>query len=460
VKKRRGRSERVAIIGAGISSLALVPLLAQRGYEVIAFEKRRHLNELIAGDGRSIGLALSFRGIRAMRRLGLGRQIDSLTVPMRGRCVHGLDRMDLQRYDLVGNRTIFSIRRDTLLEQLFELAASFGQIHFGTECVAVRTQPARIRLRDSTDTERIERFDGLVGADGAASVVRREILRDLQQRVAAVPYSHAYKELTIPAAAARRSRLDHNALHIWPRHDFMLIALPNRDGSFIGTLFLPRLGTRSLAALRTEREVERFFVRYFPDAWPLFPALMEEFFANPIGRICTVRSPHWSKGRAVIIGDAAHAMVPFYGQGMNCALEDCLELDGCIAGQPTLESAFETFASNRRRDAEAIALLSVENYREMRGLDDAVDLANTRRIEAILQLRYPERYMPLYAMVSFTAIPYYTIRHHAKVQFKILEELRKTTPPGKPLELSVADSLVLRNLQPLPELDGSRPEAV
>jgi len=439
---------RLAIVGAGLAGLTLATLLARRGLDVVTLE--RHARPAQAGeDGRSINLALSFRGLRALDRIGLGRAVASVVVPMRGRMVHAGGRAAFQSYDLTGDRTIFSVRRADLLALLYDTARTCSEVRLGADCTAVDVETGALRVRARDGALASLAADGVVGADGVGSIVRRELVRDAGVRAEPRIHPHGYKELAIPAEAARRARLEREALHVWPRGDFMLIALPNRAGDFTSTLFLPTQGPDGFEALGDARAVERFFARHFPDARALFPSLVDDFLARPVGRIGTVLARPWARGRAVILGDAAHAMAPFYGQGMNCALEDCLELDRAVGDAPTLAGAFAAFSRRRYADAAAIVALSHENYAEMRAGVASAGLADVRRTEGMLQRRYPDRFLPLYAMVAFTAMPYRVARERADIQADIVRRLHDGTSARATPDLAAVDALVARRLPPL-----------
>jgi len=435
---------RVAVVGAGLAGLLIAGLFARRGWDVTVFEKRSASNEW--RKGRSINLALSHRGIVALRRLGIEPALKPLVVPMRGRMIHMHNRLDFQAYDPVRARYIFSIARSELQHILYCATAAACKIRFNVACVGADVSAGTLTLRDHRGEEEAS-FDAIIGADGIDSVVRHSILglEDPSPRV----HPHGYKELTIPAPEASRAALDRAALHIWPRHKFMLIALPNRDGSFTATLFLPSSGKNSFGSLRKAQDVERFFERYFRDARSLFPTLINDFFVNPVGRLSTVQPKRWINGKATIIGDAAHTMLPFYGQGMNCALEDCIELDDAFEAEATFESAFARFYRTRRLDAAAISKLSFDNYREMRDTVLSPEFSDDRALEIILQQRNPDHYLPLYSMIAFTSIPYGQVMARARAQRAIVRKWREASPIVTD-DLSGLDTMIRRSLSPLP----------
>ncbi|HEY2590317.1 MAG TPA: NAD(P)/FAD-dependent oxidoreductase, partial [Steroidobacteraceae bacterium] len=372
----------VNIVGAGLAGPLLAMLLARRGFAVTLYERREDPRHASAVAGRSINLALAARGIRALEHAGLMTSVRPLMIPMRGRMVHELGRPPaLLPYGQRETEVIYSVGRAALNRLLIDEAAGQPDItlRFGEACEAV--SPARDRLvlnvlqgdragavvRPGEASARREvSLAPTIATDGAGSAVRASLAAQELVAVREEPLDHDYKELAIPPAAGRHA-LDPNALHVWPRRGFMLIALPNTDGSFTATLFLPRQGAQGFAVLGGGGTVDAFFAREFPDARPLVPDLERQFHEHPQGRLGTVHAAPWHIGcELLLLGDAAHAIVPFHGQGMNAAFEDCRVLDELIDRHENWKARFAAFEAERRPNAEAIARMAVENYGEMR----------------------------------------------------------------------------------------------
>jgi kynurenine 3-monooxygenase len=294
------------------------------------------------------------------------------------------------------------------------------------------------------------RFDVLLGTDGAGSGLREAMRPILDLGESFEPLGHGYKELEIPPAADGGFRIEPNALHIWPRGGYMCIALPNTEKTFTVTLFLPNAGDPSFATLPDLAAARDFFARDFADALPLVPEFDADWTNNPIGGLGTLRLQRWHlDGRAVLLGDAAHAMVPFHGQGMNCAFEDCVALDRHLAEAADFESAFAAFEAERRPNAEAIQAMALENYIEMRDRVDDADFLLQRALERVLAERHPGRFVPRYSMVSFTRVPYATAFERGKVQRAILVEATRGVARIEDVDLAAADARVRERLEML-----------
>ncbi|HLT92900.1 MAG TPA: NAD(P)/FAD-dependent oxidoreductase, partial [Woeseiaceae bacterium] len=368
----------VAIVGAGLCGPLLAVLLARRRFRVTLYERGDDPREKAPSGGRSINLALAARGIHALQRAGLMEAVEPLLLPMRGRSVHDeAGNVELLPYGQREHEVIHSVSRAGLNRVLVEAAAAEGvTLRFGHEAVGAETGSVRMRERASGREFRLDA--PLIAADGAGSAVRRGL--DATAGIGATEslLPHSYKELTLPPGAGGTFRLDPGALHIWPRGGFMLIALPNTDGSFTATLFLAREGSPSFAELTDAAAIRDFFAREFPGAVPLLPRLVEEFAENPQGRLGTVYSEPWHVGgKVLLLGDAAHAIVPFHGQGMNCAFEDVAVLDALLDEHQDFDALFGAFMRARRPDTDAIAQMALENYLEMR--DTVLDPAFQRR---------------------------------------------------------------------------------
>jgi kynurenine 3-monooxygenase len=422
---RRGKGT-VVLVGAGLGGSLMAILLGKAGYAVRGYELRPDPRTGSARGGRSINLALSARGMHALERVGLAREILAMAVPMRGRMIHSqVGRTAFQPYGTAADQVNHSVSRGDLNIVLLTAAEKLPDVRFsfGRKCQAVDPASGEVTVLDSESGEtRHHTCDVVIGADGAFSVVRRQFLKEDRFDYQQAFLSHGYKELTIPAAPGGGFLLEKNALHIWPRGGFMMIALPNRDGSLTCTLFLPFEGDTSFAALATETEVCRFFERVFPDAIRLIPDLAAQYFANPTGSMVTIRCSPWhSGGRVVLLGDASHAVVPFHGQGANAAFEDCVVLDDCIRRKaPDWAAVFASFEALRKENTDALADLSIANFEEMKHHTGSRLFLMKKALEKGLHRLFPSRFVPLYMMISFTLIPYAEARRRARRQARAL----------------------------------------
>lgn len=409
----------VAIAGAGLVGSLLAIQLGKRGYRVTLTERRPDPREAGFIGGRSINLALSVRGITALKRVGLDQRVLQDAIRMPGRMLHDEQgELTFQPYSSDPSDAIHSVSRSGLNITLLEEVARQPSVkmRFAERCVDVDLEAPALEVeRESGERERID-ADYVIGCDGAFSAVREKMRIQNRFNYAQQFLDHGYKELTIPPAAEcgvdpslhDGFAMDPNALHIWPRGHYMMIALPNADRTFTCTLFWPYEGPESFAVLDTEEEVVEFFEAHFPDAVPLMPTLASDFMKNPIGSLVTIRCSPWEMGgKVLIMGDAAHAIVPFYGQGMNAGFEDC-RLFGEMIDEFgfDLEDVIRHFAQERVDDAEAIADLALENFIEMR--DSVADpmFQLRKRVEHALHAMDPDRYTPLYNLVSFSNMPY------------------------------------------------------
>ncbi len=441
---------RISIIGAGLAGSLLALLLARRDWAVDVYEKRPDPRRRSYAGGRSINLALAERGLHALRLAGLRDAVMAQAVMMRGRMVHALDgATQLLRYGRDDSEVIWSVHRGRLNLSLVEAAEAAGAtLYFDARLDAVDFSARRATIVDECDGAGREiDFEVLLGADGAGSGLRAAMDRvsDLGERFE--PLGHGYRELEIPPAADGGFLLEPNALHIWPRGGYMCIALPNTEHTFTVTLFLPAKGDPSFATLPDVGAARALFARDFADALALMPDFDADWQANPVGQLGTLSLARWRLGgSALLLGDAAHAMVPFHGQGMNCAFEDCIALDRCIEQAPDWETAFARFESERRPDAEAIQAMALENYVEMRDQVDDADFLRQRALERILAERHPGRFVSRYAMVSFMRVPYSVAFERGKVQRRILVECTSGVPEVGQVDLVRADRMVVERL--------------
>jgi kynurenine 3-monooxygenase len=446
----RPSSGSVTIVGAGLTGPLLALMLARRGFHVTLYERRPDPRHGEAEAGRSINLALAARGIRPLERCGVFPQVAPILVPMRGRLLHEPSgATHLQLYGQRAGEIIHSVGRAALNRVLVEAAGRAGaELHFGQRCLGVDAAAGRLRLVDERSGRGLEAScEVIIGADGAGSPIRGnlEAVRALNVRVDQL--DHDYKEMTIPAVQGTQA-LQADALHIWPRGGFMLIALPNCDGSFTVTLFLGKTGPQSFAALTEEAAVRRFLLEQFPDLEPHLPALVADFERNPQGSLATVHASSWHlDGRVLLLGDAAHAIVPFHGQGMNAAFEDCAVLDELLDQHDDWQALFEDFERRRRPNTDAIAQMALENYVEMRDTVRDPQFQGMKQLAFELERRFPDRFIPRYSMVMFHAeIPYAEALRRGQVQSSILRELSEHPMPSGDVDMDLAASLVQQRL--------------
>jgi kynurenine 3-monooxygenase len=415
----------VVVVGGGLAGLAISGLLSRSGFSVRVVEAREKTAQQTSDTFRSINLALSARGIRTLDALGLTHEAMRSAVPMYGRLIHLANGSeDFQTYDLVGNKAIHSIRRSHLWQLLYGAAESNGaDIRFDARCVKVDCDTQTIQIADHAGRSSRLAYDALIGSDGAHSAVRRALVESGYAIEETCAMRHGYLELCIPREFG--TRLDRHALHIWPRDDHLLIALPNADGSFTATLFLPLEDDQSNNQRQTRDTLPREFRQKFPDAVALIHDLPAALLENPFGRLFKTKCKPWSNAESVLlIGDAAHTMAPFYGQGMNCALEDCCVLMQCVARFiADWPQVFTEFERTRRADAEAITILSEANYNEMSHHVAESDFKLRREVERALQMRFPATFVPLYAMIAFSTLPYAKALARGAAQAEIVDRL-------------------------------------
>jgi kynurenine 3-monooxygenase len=399
------KSKTIAIAGGGLVGSLLSLYLVRRGYQVQVFERRPDMRTNNMFGGRSINLALSARGIAALAEVGLADSISNIAIPMHGRMVHDVKgNLSFQPYGKEG-QFINSISRSDLNILLINAAEAAGvEFLFEHRCIGVNAEETEVafKTRHSDETQK-QKFDLIIGADGAFSSVRSSLQVIDRFNYSQFYIEHGYKELHIPANPVGGWKLEKNSLHIWPRESFMMIALPNPDGSFTCTLFFPFEGELSFESLRNREEIERFFQTTFPDAVPLMPALMDDYRANPTSSLVTIKCFPWVRNRTLVIGDAAHAIVPFYGQGMNAGFEDCRILNDLLhLYNDQWSRVLPAFENRRKPDTDAISQLAMDNFVEMRDHVADADFILRKKIEARLHEQFPERWIPLYTMVTFT----------------------------------------------------------
>jgi kynurenine 3-monooxygenase len=398
------QSKHIAIVGAGLVGSLLSIYLSKRGYKVSVFERRADMRKGKSDAGRSINLALSTRGIRALEEVGLAEELKKVAIPMHGRIMHDpKGNLSFLPYGKEG-QYINSISRSGLNMVLMDEAEKLGvNLFYNHRCANVDFEHTSLTLQaiGSASSQTFD-FDVIIGADGAFSAVRSAMQITDRFNYSQQYIEHGYKELVIPAGPGNTFKLEKNALHIWPRESFMMIALPNPDGSFTCTLFFPFEGDPSFEKLTSEDVILNFFSNTFPDAKVLMPTLLEDYKNNPTASLVTIKSFPWAKNKTLLIGDAAHAIVPFYGQGMNAGFEDCRILNELLdKHNDNWDTVLTEFQQLRKPDADAIAQLAFDNFIEMRDLVADPEFLLRKKIEAEIYKRFPDRWIPLYSMVTF-----------------------------------------------------------
>jgi kynurenine 3-monooxygenase len=419
-------TKKITILGAGLVGSLLAILLRKKGFAVQVFERRPDMRKATGYAGRSINLAMSHRGWQAMQQAELKTELEKIAIPMYGRQIHNLDGSEIFQAYGKNNEAIYSVSRGELNRQLMTAAEEAGaSITFNAKCnhVDVNTNTCTLDIDGYTTTIIA---DLLIGSDGAFSALRNAYMAldryDYQQFY----IGHGYKELSIPAGENNSFLIEKEALHIWPRNNYMLIALPNMDGSFTLTLFFPFEGQESFAALQSDQEITTFFKEKFGDANTIMPQFLDEYKSNPTSSLITVKTNPWIyKDKSLIIGDAAHAIVPFYGQGMNAGFEDCVILMDII--EKNIEQDWTTILAQyqhaRKINGDAVAQLALNNFIEMRDLVADPAFLFRKKIEKELGLRYPTQYLSVYEMVSFSHTPYAVALNTADAQHQLYTKI-------------------------------------
>ena len=449
------KREPVSIVGAGLAGTLLATLLARRGHKVRIFERMPDMRSSVIPAGRSINLALAARGIRALELAGVMDRVSPLLIPMPGRMLHAIDgALTFVPYGQGAHEVIYSVSRPDLNRILIDAAEHAGvEIRFRTAAVGADIRHRSLVLRDEASGKLEESpLHRVIAADGAGSVVRRALVSELEVPSSEELLKHGYKELRLPPGAGASHQIEKHALHVWPRGGFMLIALPNLDGSFTVTLFLPFQGEESFAALTEPARVAQFFRRYFPDVCALLPALTDEFVQHPTSIMGTGRCERWSvEDQLLLIGDAAHAITPFHGQGMNCAFEDCRELIALLgSAAPDWGGVFRRFEQERRPHTNAIADMAIENYLEMRDTVRDPQFHLQRALSLELERRFPGRFVPRYSMVMFhDEIPYAVAMERGRIQNKILAQLTRNVSTIAAIDFQAAQRMIEERLTPV-----------
>ena len=446
----------INIVGAGQCGTLIAIMLARHGYDVDVYERFNDPRIQDAEAGRSINLALAARGLNALQQVGIDSLIRPMMVPMRGRMVHQLDgSTEFLRYGQQADEEIYSVTRLGLNQVLLGVADEMPNVklNFLQNAIGYDAPDRTVHVKNEVDGSLYQiEAQPLLAADGAGSTIRRSF--DGTGTFGGIEslLTHGYKELSIPAGPDGGYQLASDALHIWPRGGFMLIALPNPGGDFTLTLFLPNEGPNSFAELTDEAAIAAFFEQYFPDAAELIPNLCDEVLNHPLGQLGTVRCRHWhDRGNVLLLGDAAHAIVPFHGQGMNLAFEDCLRLERIVKQhRDDWPTVFAQFEAEQLANANAIADMALDNYIEMRDTVRDPKFALRKELAFELEKRMPEHFIPRYSMVMFHAdIPYLVAQQRGEVQKALLEEFTATANAVDEIDIDTVMSAVAERLAPI-----------
>ncbi|MCH8545237.1 MAG: FAD-dependent monooxygenase [Cryomorphaceae bacterium] len=418
------------IAGAGLVGSLLSIYLAKKGHNVQVFEKRPDARKTNVYAGRSINLALSDRGIRALEQAGIVDEVLKTAIPMYGRDIHNADGSRTYQSYGKDDQAIYSVSRGGLNNTLLDLAEQFTNIHINFEhgCETVDTSANTIVFNTPEGEAKTVTADLIFATDGAGSVIRRQMQSDGNVESKTQWIEHGYKELSIPANPDGSFKMEKNALHIWPRKDFMLIALPNPDGSFTLTLFLRNEGDVSFAALDNDEKVLEFFNREFSDAVPLMDDLLHDWHNNPTAPLGIVYTWPWVHNKTILLGDASHAIVPFYGQGMNSGFEDCYVFGEMLDQYSDWDALLDALQKSRKPDADAIAELAMRNFVEMRDLTGDPAFLLQKKIESRFAERHPDKWIPLYSRVTFSHERYHEALAKGKAQDALMKDVMAAIP--------------------------------
>lgn len=420
----------VTLVGAGLVGSLLSIYLAKRGHKVTIFERRPDMRKTAMSAGKSINLALSDRGWKGLQGVGIADEIKKIAIPMYGRQIHNRDGSTVFQPYGKDDQAIYSVSRAEINMKLMDLAEEQAgvKIHFNERCTHIDKESLTAQFANAETHKHTEiKSDLLFGSDGAFSASRLNMQLHSDRFEYNQHYiSAGYKELIIPPGPNGEFLIEKNALHIWPRGSFMMIALPNPDGNFTCTLFLPFEGEKSFANLKTREQVKKFFDEEFSSAVPLMPTLLDDFMNNPTSSLVTVKCYPWVFDEKIaLIGDAAHAIVPFYGQGMNCGFEDCVVLNGLIdKHKENWPMILEEYQQLRKPDADAIADLAIANFIEMRDKTADKNFLLQKKIEARFSAKHPDKWIPLYSMVTYSPhIRYSTALREGEKQQAIMDRI-------------------------------------
>jgi len=446
---------RITLLGGGCAGPLMAIMLARRGMDVTVLERRADPRSNPVPAGRSINLALAARGMAALEHAEVATHLEGLLVPMHGRMLHERDRPSLSvPYGQEPHEVLYSVSRAALHRELTAEAIAYGvQFEFGQACTGADFANSELHMADVASGRTYTRpLDKVIATDGAGSALRTAMVKSGLTVCTEDVLAHAYKELTIPPGANGQSMLDMAHLHIWPRSDHMLIALPNADGSHTATLFMATEGQQaSFSALEAAGAARDFFAQQFPDALELMPQFDLEYATHPVGKLSTIRATHWALDRRLLLmGDSAHAIVPFHGQGLNCAFEDCVELDRLMDTEEDWATRFAFFEARRKPNTDAIARMAIENYQEMRASVRDPRFLLMKALSLQLERRHPDRFIPRYSMVMFHAeIGYAEAERRGSIQNKLIDEATIGRTSLHDVDYAWLDSEIERRLTPL-----------
>ncbi len=440
----------IHVVGGGLVGPLTAIFLARHGFDVELYERRHDMRKVDISAGKSINLVVTPRGLVALDKVGLQEKIMELAIPLDGRMLH--DVKGEETYVPYGHKegeVINAVSRGLLNQRLLEAADEYENlnIHFQRHCTDYDVNTRTLTFRnEETDTEEKVETEIVIGTDGAFSAIRKTMLENVTNFDYAQSFQkHGYKELVIPASADGSHLIKNGVFHIWPRGNYMLIGIPNLDGSFTCTLFLPYAGEKSFETLKTKDDVDNFFNETFPDATPLMPTLTNDFFDNPTGALATVKCSPWNiGGQAMVLGDAAHAIVPFYGQGMNCGFEDCTALGDLLeSGEKDWNVIFTKLGALRKPNTDAIADMAIENFTEMRDTTADPKFQLKKQVGFELENRFPEQFIPRYSMVMFhPEIPFAEARRLSEIQETMLDDLCANINAPDEVDWDKAEKLV------------------
>ena len=418
----------ITIVGGGLVGSLLAVFMAKRGHTVHVFERRPDPRKTDVYAGRSINLVVSHRGWTALRAAGVEKAVQRIVVPVYARMTHDRDGKLTRLPYSIDERAIHSVSRGELNKVLLTEAEKLPNVtlHFDHRCTGVDLDTATCSFHDEVEGDNIAvRADVVLGADGAPSAVRQEMMKG-RFNFSQSFIEHDYKEIAFPPNADGTPQMDPNCLHIWPRRQFMMMGLANTDGGFTGTLFMPHEGEYSFGTIKDEQDLMRFFEAHFKDAIPMLPDLAEQYFRNPQSNLAIIRCAPWThKDKVALVGDSAHAIVPFYGEGMNSGYEDCKVLNDLLNehGDDDWGTVLDAYGRARKPNGDAIADLSLRNFVEMRDLVADPRFILRKKIEGRLQQRHPDKWLPLYSQVKFSDIPYVDAWNEGLRHDRIMEEV-------------------------------------
>ena len=445
------KQQTIHLVGAGLAGALLAIMLVQKGHTVKLYEKRPDPRKAGMEGGRSINLALAYRGLNALRAAGLDDEVMAQVVMMRGRMIHDIEgNTNFLRYGKDDSEVIWSVHRGRLNLAMIDAAELQGvKIIFNAKISAIDVENKLLHI-DFFDHKEIEKYERLIGVDGAGSSIRYSLVKQgiINEKIESL--GHHYRELEIAPTLKNEFKLDGNSLHIWPRGCFMCIALPNTEKTFTVTLFLPEKGEQSFENIQTAQAARTFFQQYFPDALNLIEDFDNDWENNPESGLSTLYLDTWHyQDSIVLLGDAAHAMVPFHGQGMNCAFEDCLALVKAIEKEHNWHSVIASFEQQRQANALAIQEMALENYLEMRDKVDDPQFLLQRELERKLAELHPTQFIPRYSMVSFQLIDYAIAQSRGNIQRQILQTLTQEKSDITEVDFELASKLIHQQLEPI-----------